>query len=194
MICWRCHSNNVNTGSRLPICSDVKTRKRRSMVGIDMIRNNRISWHAYLWREQVLQYLEPYHDTVTWEGRKNWEIDMVPPTENESMHSWVETKHLGICSSYVAHIHFAKSTNEYFIVHGVRHSPNMLPNIVHDQDFSYYNLTVRNTGHLHPPSVDAVGSSVLWTQWTATLEYLLEHFYKISPLKRKSDIMISLDC
>jgi hypothetical protein len=23
----RCHSNSVNTGSRLPICSDVKTRK-----------------------------------------------------------------------------------------------------------------------------------------------------------------------
>jgi hypothetical protein len=42
MICWRCHSNSVNTGSRLPICSDVKTRKRRNVVGIDMIRNNRI--------------------------------------------------------------------------------------------------------------------------------------------------------
>jgi len=39
MICWRCHSNSVNTGSRLPNISDVKTRKRRSMVGIDMIRN-----------------------------------------------------------------------------------------------------------------------------------------------------------
>ena len=37
-----CHSNSVNTGSRLPICSDVKTRKRRNVVGIDMIRNNRI--------------------------------------------------------------------------------------------------------------------------------------------------------
>jgi hypothetical protein len=43
MICWRCHSNSVNTGSRLPISSDVKTRKRRNVVGIDMIRNNRIS-------------------------------------------------------------------------------------------------------------------------------------------------------
>jgi hypothetical protein len=42
MISWRCHSNSVNTGSRLPICSDVKTRKRRNVVGIDMIRNNRI--------------------------------------------------------------------------------------------------------------------------------------------------------
>ena len=42
MICWRCHSNSVNTGSRLPICSDVKTRKRRNVVGIDMIRNKRI--------------------------------------------------------------------------------------------------------------------------------------------------------
>jgi hypothetical protein len=42
MICWCCHSNSVNTGSRLPICSDVKTRKRWNMVGIDMIRNNRI--------------------------------------------------------------------------------------------------------------------------------------------------------
>jgi hypothetical protein len=42
MICWRCHSNSVSTGSRLSICSDVKTRKRRNVVGIDMIRNNRI--------------------------------------------------------------------------------------------------------------------------------------------------------
>ena len=33
-------SNSVNTGSRLPICSDVKTKKRRNVVGIDMIRNN----------------------------------------------------------------------------------------------------------------------------------------------------------
>ena len=41
MICWR-HSNSVNTGSRLPRCSEVKTRKRRNVVGIDMIRNNRI--------------------------------------------------------------------------------------------------------------------------------------------------------
>jgi hypothetical protein len=41
MICWR-HSNSVSTGSRLPRCSEVKTRKRRNVVGIDMIRNNRI--------------------------------------------------------------------------------------------------------------------------------------------------------
>ena len=40
MICWRCHSNSVNTGSLLPICSDVKTRNRRNVVGIDMIRDN----------------------------------------------------------------------------------------------------------------------------------------------------------
>jgi hypothetical protein len=42
MICWRCHSNSINPGSRLPNISDVKTRKRRNMVEIDMIRNNRI--------------------------------------------------------------------------------------------------------------------------------------------------------
>ena len=42
MICLRCHSNSVKTGSRLPRCSDVKTRKKRNVVGIDMIRNNRI--------------------------------------------------------------------------------------------------------------------------------------------------------
>ena len=42
MICWCCHSYSVNTGSRLPICSDVRTRKGRKVVGIDMIRNNRI--------------------------------------------------------------------------------------------------------------------------------------------------------
>ena len=44
MICWRCHSNSVNYGSRLPSSSDIKTRKGRNVVGIDMIRNNRISW------------------------------------------------------------------------------------------------------------------------------------------------------
>jgi hypothetical protein len=37
---WRCHNISVNTGSRLPNTSDVKTRKRRNVVGIDMIRNN----------------------------------------------------------------------------------------------------------------------------------------------------------
>jgi hypothetical protein len=41
MICWRCHRNSVNTGSPLPSISDVKTRKRRNVVGIDMIRNHR---------------------------------------------------------------------------------------------------------------------------------------------------------
>jgi hypothetical protein len=44
MICWRCHSNSVNTGSRLPRGWDVKTRKTRNVVGIDMIRNNRIDF------------------------------------------------------------------------------------------------------------------------------------------------------
>ena len=44
MICRRCHSNSVNTGSRLPRRSDVKTRKRRNVVGINMIRNNRSHW------------------------------------------------------------------------------------------------------------------------------------------------------
>jgi hypothetical protein len=39
----RCHNNSVNTESRLPSISDVKTRKRRNVVGIDMIRNNRIA-------------------------------------------------------------------------------------------------------------------------------------------------------
>jgi len=48
MICWRCHSNSVNTGSSLPNISDVMTRKRRNMIGIDMIRNNRIVLKYYL--------------------------------------------------------------------------------------------------------------------------------------------------
>jgi hypothetical protein len=42
--CWRCHSNTVDTRSRLPICPDVKTRKRRNVVGIDMIRNKHIEY------------------------------------------------------------------------------------------------------------------------------------------------------
>ena len=49
MICWRCHSNSVNSGSRLPNISDVKTRKKRNVVGIDMIRNNRIKdWSSMI--------------------------------------------------------------------------------------------------------------------------------------------------
>jgi hypothetical protein len=38
----RCDSESIKTGIRLSYLSDVKTRKRRSVVGIDMIRNNRI--------------------------------------------------------------------------------------------------------------------------------------------------------
>ena len=36
---WRCHSNSVNTGSSLPNISYIKKRKRRNMIGIDMIGN-----------------------------------------------------------------------------------------------------------------------------------------------------------
>ena len=43
-ICWRYHSNSVYTGSRLPNISNVKTRKRRNMVGINLIRNKRITF------------------------------------------------------------------------------------------------------------------------------------------------------
>ena len=63
MICWGCHSNSVSTGSRLPICSDVKTRKRRNVVGIDMIRNNRI-WRVLL-LTNVCQLTTGYSITLT---------------------------------------------------------------------------------------------------------------------------------
>ena len=43
MIYRCCHSNSINTGSRLPNISDVKTRKRRNVVVIDMIGNNHIT-------------------------------------------------------------------------------------------------------------------------------------------------------
>jgi hypothetical protein len=59
MICWRCHSNSINTGSRLPICSDVKTRKRRNVVGIDMIRNKCIDFkitHKHYIRNLQLKF------------------------------------------------------------------------------------------------------------------------------------------
>jgi hypothetical protein len=54
MMCWRCHSNSVNTRNRLPICSDVKTRNRRNVVGIDMIRNNRIKY--FIANNRILQF------------------------------------------------------------------------------------------------------------------------------------------
>ena len=40
LICRGCHSNSVDTGSSLPNISDVKIRKRRNMIGIDMIRTS----------------------------------------------------------------------------------------------------------------------------------------------------------
>ena len=42
MIGWRCQSNSVNTGGSLPNISDIITRNRRNVIGVDMIRNNRI--------------------------------------------------------------------------------------------------------------------------------------------------------
>ena len=54
MICWRCHSNSVNTRSRLTIFSDVKTRKKRNVVGIDMIRDSRIEY--FIANNRILQF------------------------------------------------------------------------------------------------------------------------------------------
>jgi hypothetical protein len=56
MICWRCQSNSVNTESHLPICADVKTRKRRNVVGIDMIRINRIVKKHFVPYQQHISY------------------------------------------------------------------------------------------------------------------------------------------
>ena len=60
MICWRCHSNSVNIRSCLPISSDVKTRKRRNVVGIYMIQNNRI----ILMLDSIFQYLIPLFSQI----------------------------------------------------------------------------------------------------------------------------------
>ena len=60
MICWRCHSNSVNTGNRLSRGSDVKTRKRRNVVGIYMIQNNRI----ILMLDSIFQYLIPLFSQI----------------------------------------------------------------------------------------------------------------------------------
>ena len=57
MIYWR-YSNSVNTGSSLPNISDVMTRKRRNVIGIDMIRNNRITSHLWYLRRWYLK-LQP---------------------------------------------------------------------------------------------------------------------------------------
>jgi hypothetical protein len=58
---------DVVTGSRLPICSDVKTIKRRNVVGFDMIRNNRIDFELKLYfdiadngRQLLVQYFNIY--------------------------------------------------------------------------------------------------------------------------------------
>jgi hypothetical protein len=44
MICWRCHSNSVNTGSRLLSISDVKTSKTRNVIGSDKNVKKRLGW------------------------------------------------------------------------------------------------------------------------------------------------------
>jgi hypothetical protein len=48
--------NNVNTGSRLPNISDVQTRKRRNMIGIHMIRNNRIATTNKSTKDKIIVY------------------------------------------------------------------------------------------------------------------------------------------
>jgi hypothetical protein len=52
MIGWRCQSNSVNTGGSLPNISDIITRNRRNVIGVDMIRNNRIDVKElfFLWK------------------------------------------------------------------------------------------------------------------------------------------------
>ena len=50
IICWRCHSNSVNTGSRLAYLSDVKTRKRRT-------------WSELIWFETTV--LETFNNIDT---------------------------------------------------------------------------------------------------------------------------------
>ena len=63
MTCWCCHSNSVNTGSRLSNISDVKTRKRRNIIEIDMIRNINLkyglSWR-YTWFIQSIKLYTQY--------------------------------------------------------------------------------------------------------------------------------------
>jgi hypothetical protein len=65
MICWRCHCTSVNNGSRLPYLSNVKTRKRRNVVGIDLIRNNRIIW------PYVQIHIHAKYENTWPEGKKN---------------------------------------------------------------------------------------------------------------------------
>ena len=86
MICWRCHSNSVNTGSRLSICLDVKTRKRRNVVEIDMIRNNRIGTKLCLnsplmtpFQNCVRQSRHPTNMATVAKNRKGgWNFNVFP--------------------------------------------------------------------------------------------------------------------
>ena len=67
MICWRCHNKSVNTGSRLLI-SNVKTRKRPNMIGIDMIRNKRIKkiFLSVIIINYVIIFINFYESSFCW--------------------------------------------------------------------------------------------------------------------------------
>ena len=80
MICWRCHSNSVNTGSRLPSISDLKTRRKRNVVGIDMIRNNVLC----LYNISINQWL------VTW-SKYGWTRYYQGTKKNYLTELWLDT-------------------------------------------------------------------------------------------------------
>ena len=67
MICWRCHNKSVNTGSRLLI-SNIKTRKRPNMIGIDMIRNKRIKkiFLSVIIINYVIIFINFYESSFCW--------------------------------------------------------------------------------------------------------------------------------
>ena len=53
----------------------------------------------------------------------------------KSMDIWVGTKNLVFCSGYNVSYSFSKSTKEVISGQAAWHSPNMLPTMIHGQDF-----------------------------------------------------------
>ena len=78
----RCHRNSVNTRSPLPICSDVKTRKRWNVVGID-------SDNIHMDTEIEGSMNDNIHMDTEIEGSMNDNIDMNTEIEgsmNDNIH------------------------------------------------------------------------------------------------------------
>jgi hypothetical protein len=97
MICWRCHSNIVNTGSRVPNILDARTWTTRNMIGIDMIQNNRIvQWQNIVYTAEAgIQGLDKFYIYLIFQ-KMYWKIST--PHWKKKFDNRVQLTKYGLCS------------------------------------------------------------------------------------------------